>query len=323
MSTIRSKKDRSARFVQLFSSMLEDPNLSLKAKGFIGYCMSKPEDWTFYIKQLASVLKEKERSIESAVNECIRLGYAIRFQKRKENGDFAPWETIISDSKEEIRLLIEEMKFTGEFQKIITVGRFAVAQNDPLLIKKETKKDIYIKPPTKPSSKTSKTNPLKNSVGGFFEFLKEVKISEKDKVRLSAQYPEALLNKVIEYVSRPQFQPKGGLDKAIFYFCKNPDHMTESQEEKQFKEQRSNEQKQDKIEHRKQSASLLEKYCRMYLKQRSRDITIVRWSQEYIEFGSGDNQCKIYYKYGGFKDQIEKNLKSHEIEIPGWIKDIP
>lgn len=77
MATIRGVKDRRFKFVQLLNSMFEDENLSLGAKGFIGYCLTKTNDWVFHIDHLVSVLKEGEKAIYSIINECIDQGYAI------------------------------------------------------------------------------------------------------------------------------------------------------------------------------------------------------------------------------------------------------
>lgn len=123
MSTIRGVKDRRFKFVQLLNSMFEDQNLSLKAKGFIGYCLTKPSDWKFHIQHLCSVLKEGEKAVYSVINECIEHGYAFRYQPRTEAGEFLPWETVVSDSKHEI----EEIK--SEIQKILPLACFGDADN--------------------------------------------------------------------------------------------------------------------------------------------------------------------------------------------------
>lgn len=110
MSTIRGVKDRRFNFVQLLNSMFEDSGISLKAKGFIGYCLTKPSDWHFHISHLCNVLKEGEKAIYAVINECIEQGYAYRYQPRSETGEYLPWETIVSDSKHEISQIREELE---------------------------------------------------------------------------------------------------------------------------------------------------------------------------------------------------------------------
>lgn len=129
MSAIRGVKDRRFKFTQLLNSMLEDPGLSLKAKGFIGYCLTKPEDWVFRMSHLTTALLEGERAIYAVINECIEKGYAIRYQPHSPHGDFLPWETIISDSKYEIEERKKELLASEEFQKSVALRCFAGAQD--------------------------------------------------------------------------------------------------------------------------------------------------------------------------------------------------
>lgn len=109
MSVLRSRKDRENPYVQINRKMFDDPNLSMRTKGFIGYCLSKPDEWKFYIEQLASVLKEKKTALYAAIKEAEREGYCIKYQHRLENGRMGKFEYIISDSKEEIARLKEEL----------------------------------------------------------------------------------------------------------------------------------------------------------------------------------------------------------------------
>lgn len=146
MSVIRSKRDRNNSFTVVQNKMVNDPNLSLKLIGLITYCISKPDDWVFYVSQMASKLKDKETSIHSGINELIALGYAIRYQTRKDNGDYGSWETIISDSKEEIARTKEELKDNPDFQKSFTEGGFTDPRitdpRNPVLLKtKEQQKN--------------------------------------------------------------------------------------------------------------------------------------------------------------------------------------
>jgi len=87
MSVLRVRK--SENFVSIDKRFLEDPNLSLKLKGFLAYCLSKPNDWEFYVRQMASVLKESKTALYSVINEGIQFGYIIRSEQRIENGRFS------------------------------------------------------------------------------------------------------------------------------------------------------------------------------------------------------------------------------------------
>lgn len=264
MSTLRIKKDRTNPFVQLFTSMFEDKNISLKAKGLLGFCMTKTEDWVFYIDQLAATLKEGHKAINNALNELIQNGYAIRYQSRKEDGDFDRWETIISDSKAEIDRVKKDMEESGEFQKIFAERRFArahfaqaqkdVLPNKDVREKNQSKK----KPPTPtPSKKPDKIEPReqKEGGGGFpksdnldcispYPCFNPFDIPDFDKRRITRDYPENIVIAALMAVSQEGFKPKKTLTHAIIYFCKNPSHVTKSekqlQKEKQLEEDKKN-----------------------------------------------------------------------------------
>jgi hypothetical protein len=109
MTIIRTKKDRNNPYVQINRKLFDDNSLSLKAKGFIAYCLSKPDDWEFYVEQLASTLKENKTAIYSAIKEAEKAGYCIRFRHRDSKGRLKKVEYIISDSKEEILYLANDL----------------------------------------------------------------------------------------------------------------------------------------------------------------------------------------------------------------------
>lgn len=333
MSTIRVKKDRSLRFVQLFTSMFEDPKLSLKAKGLIGYCMTKIEDWVFYVDQLASVLKEKHRAIESALNECIKNGYAIRYQTRKENGDYGHWETIISDSKDEIVKLKQEMKDSGEFEKIFTEARFARAhfarpRNDPLPILDSNKKeDNKKKPPTPTPSKprSRRSPPRTENGGGFsekddlesviaFDCLKNLQIEDLDKRRISQDFTEEIVKQAVEHISAEDFKPKKTLTHALIYYCKNPSHIakTEKQQEQELKRKKDAEDD-NAMQNRMIYNDLRKKLHYTLINRKIRMLE--NSAMEYVEVGNEDDDTyvRVLFKSYSFERILENEL--HKLGI--------
>lgn len=98
MTLMRVQKNKENPYVILNKKFLEDPNISLKLKGFIAYCMSKPDDWLFHIEQLASVLKEGKDCIQAIVREGIEHGY-IEKNVIKVKGRFASVDYIIHEEK--------------------------------------------------------------------------------------------------------------------------------------------------------------------------------------------------------------------------------
>jgi hypothetical protein len=75
MTILRAQKDKENPYVLINKRFLEDQNISLKLKGFLAYCLSKPDNWKFSITYLIRVLKEGKDSIYSVINEGIENGY--------------------------------------------------------------------------------------------------------------------------------------------------------------------------------------------------------------------------------------------------------
>ena len=91
-SVIRVKK--TTNYVVLDKTALNDPRLSWKAKGIIAFMLSKPDDWTFYLKELMSNATDGEDSFRSGFNELKKHGYVKRVRNRDEKGKIR-WETLV------------------------------------------------------------------------------------------------------------------------------------------------------------------------------------------------------------------------------------
>ncbi|MFA1821194.1 replication protein [Virgibacillus oceani] len=89
---IRVKKNNN--FVVMNKTALNDRSLSWKAKGVMAFMLSKPDDWTFYLDELATNATDGKASFRSGFNELKDRGYVQRIKKRDENGKFE-WETIV------------------------------------------------------------------------------------------------------------------------------------------------------------------------------------------------------------------------------------
>lgn len=98
MSIIRIQKNKDNPYVIVHKGFLEDPNISLKLKGFLAYCLSKPNDWKFHVRHLASVLKEGKDAIYGIIDEGIEHGYITRSEQRIK-GKFECVDYIIHETK--------------------------------------------------------------------------------------------------------------------------------------------------------------------------------------------------------------------------------
>lgn len=227
--------------------MVEDPNLSLKAKGFITYCLSKEETWTFYIKQLVTVLKEGQRALYGIIDECIREGYALRYQPRDVKGNFLEWETIISDSKEEILELKKELLKDPYLKKFVPHCCFAQAEKseaahiysntDPTYTKQQhnsmrvepsssstvpitvvvSKEKEKKKEPDKPPKYQPK--PWQNKETKIHQCLKELPIPLEDKIKITRRFNEECVRNAIEWATSEDLDIHTTLVQTVWYGC--------------------------------------------------------------------------------------------------------
>lgn len=74
MDNTRLKKGDGIKFVQINHDILYNKELSLKAKGLYCFMYSKPENWNFTTRSMASQLKESRRTIMSSIDELKVFG---------------------------------------------------------------------------------------------------------------------------------------------------------------------------------------------------------------------------------------------------------
>lgn len=74
-------KKQKVGFTQVANIVLNDKNLSLKAKGLYSYIYSKPDGWDFAYRRIANDQKDGKASVLTALQELENAGY-IRRQKQ-------------------------------------------------------------------------------------------------------------------------------------------------------------------------------------------------------------------------------------------------
>lgn len=122
---IRSKHDKQNPYTIISREMFHDPDLSLAAKGLLGYFLTLPDDWKINHSHLQKALKTGRYALDSALHELIEKGYAKRELKR-EGGRFQAYQYEISESK--IFLPLQENR-----------SGFPAAENQQLLSNDKTK----------------------------------------------------------------------------------------------------------------------------------------------------------------------------------------
>jgi hypothetical protein len=207
MTLIRTKKDKSNPWVQINKTILTDKRLSWKAKGIYVYAFSRPDDWTFYVKDLVNQSTDGRDAVRAGLQELEQVGYLERIKIRNELGQIDGFEWIFHETIDESKIFSPETGFPA--------SGFPATGNRPLLIndyvtKKEDNNNAARAIIIFPSIQTIKTVTGKDPITKEF--------SEK----LCEKYDEAKIN---ELVNRYNFwQPKNmSVNHALNALLKNWD----------------------------------------------------------------------------------------------------
>ena len=174
MSVIRIKKTEN--YVVIHKGVLEDPRLSFKAKGLWAYCMSRPDDWTFHVNHLATISKDGEDSVYSAIKELELHGYVKKVQAhvggRFQKVDYEIFET------SQIQIILPQRE-KQEAVKQEPVNPALLSIDSSLSIEEETKPRPSASPPSQaPESSFS----LKS---GYEEEAKDLTLELISSIRLT------------------------------------------------------------------------------------------------------------------------------------------
>jgi len=88
MPYFRRPKGHDHPYAQIANEMLEDSDLSFKAKGLMSYLLAQSDNWEVYQSQLIEVGTDGEVSVRSAMEELEENGYLESRRKRGEDGQF-------------------------------------------------------------------------------------------------------------------------------------------------------------------------------------------------------------------------------------------
>jgi len=87
----------------VYNKILNNPDLSLKAKGLYAFLCSKPPSWKFSYDGLSAQLKEGKKAIRSAVKELVEAKVLIRVPIKDENNFWCGYEWIINPTEEDLK----------------------------------------------------------------------------------------------------------------------------------------------------------------------------------------------------------------------------
>ena len=72
------KINKGGNYTVISNHVLQNNNLSLKAKGLYAFMWSLPDTWDYSVSVLTKVLKEGRDAINEALKELEREGYLVR-----------------------------------------------------------------------------------------------------------------------------------------------------------------------------------------------------------------------------------------------------
>ena len=119
------------------NELLNNPDISFKAKGLYAYLNSKPDNWDFSVEGIAAQVKEGIDSVRSGVHELEKTGYLKRIKHQNEKGF---WE-------------IDYMLFENPTEEESYLGKSKGGKHPKQYKKEDTKKDFIKKeeiPPLSP-----------------------------------------------------------------------------------------------------------------------------------------------------------------------------
>lgn len=94
---MKIKKVYQKRFTTVDNAVLNDTNLSWKAKGLFVYLWSQADEWEFYETEVVKHSTDGIASLKAGLKELETTGYLKRERKRNEHGHFKENEWILSE----------------------------------------------------------------------------------------------------------------------------------------------------------------------------------------------------------------------------------
>ena len=115
------RQKRKANYTVIPNEMLNNTELSFKAKAILCYLLSKPDKWSVYLSQLAKVSTDGYESVVSGMNELIEKKYVFR----QPNSGVNPggWEYFVYDEpqvEDDFRLSEKPIRDFTESEKPVT-----------------------------------------------------------------------------------------------------------------------------------------------------------------------------------------------------------
>ena len=100
MSTEITVRKARRNFTMADNGFINNPNLSMKAKGILLYLLSKPDGWKVIITDILAHTTDGEKAIRSGLRELQQQGYYKKIPVR-EDGKIRKWESYVFELPED------------------------------------------------------------------------------------------------------------------------------------------------------------------------------------------------------------------------------
>lgn len=154
-SIIRKPKNKENPYVIISKSVFEDERISWKAKGLMGYLLSRPDDWQIIVGDLINRSTDGRDSVKAGLRELIKFGYLRREQGRDDTSGrfeavvYEVYETPIEleDSNDKLqveKLSTDKSPLTGNPSTGNPSTEKPLTENPPLLNNDLTNKQLEL-----------------------------------------------------------------------------------------------------------------------------------------------------------------------------------
>ena len=90
MTNIGRKRKKNG-FTQINNAVFENDQLSYRAKGLLGYLLSRPDNWKFNKTDLVRRSTEGRDAVYKAIDELKEAGYLHIYRNQSKDGTFEGW----------------------------------------------------------------------------------------------------------------------------------------------------------------------------------------------------------------------------------------
>ncbi len=112
---IRKARTGDHPYAQILRRSIQNPNLSLKAKGLLAYILSLPDDWQLRVGELPKHFTDGRFAIRAAMKELKETGYVKGRPVRNKENAFCGYEFIVFEDPGDTEVVKDKLtRYEGD-----------------------------------------------------------------------------------------------------------------------------------------------------------------------------------------------------------------